>query len=425
MTTMPAARPTPRGRGRSLALAWVGPLTGDYANLGIFSRDGAKVAVEQFNETNEDYEIELKEFDTQGAAAQATTQLDRFINDESVIGVVGPTFSGETTAVLPTLQEEGLVMVSPSATNVDLPSAVPPDGVFHRILPDDNAQSNGLVQYMTTKLNLETIGIIHDNSTYGKPLAVEQMTPKLEAAGVEVVGTEAIDPASQDFSSAVNAFEGDPPDAIFFGGYYEAAGRLKKQLSDAGVDSQFIAADGALDVGFVEAAAGTGDGALLSCPCYFASTAAPGEIGEFATAYEELIGNAPGTYSTEGFDADEHPHAGHRRRQRRPRLAPRVRREPQKRPGGHLEGGRLHGQRQHRGSGHLRLQGRERRDRPRHGHRRAVGARAHRTWQGGARGGALLLLGHRSRRSSSTSPTWATSSGPRRSTGSRWGRSTR
>ena len=291
------------GERTQLALAWVGPLTGDYANLGIFSRDGAKVAIEQFNETNEDYEIELKEFDTQGAAAQATTQLDRFINDETVIGVVGPTFSGETNAVLPTLQEEGLVMVSPSATNVDLPSAVPADGVFHRVLPDDNAQSTGLVAYISQKLQLETIGIVHDNSDYGKPLAVDQMTPKLTEAGIEVVATEAIDPASQDFSSAVNAMESANPDAIFFGGYYEAAGRLKKQLSDAGVDAQFISADGALDVGFVEAAAGTGDGALLSCPCYFASKAAPGEIGEFATAYEEINGTVPGTYSTEGYDA--------------------------------------------------------------------------------------------------------------------------
>ncbi|HJR25280.1 MAG TPA: branched-chain amino acid ABC transporter substrate-binding protein [Acidimicrobiales bacterium] len=291
------------GERTQLALAWVGPLTGDYANLGIFSRDGAKVAIEQFNETNEDYEIELKEFDTQGDPAQAPTQLDRYINDESVVGVIGPTFSGETNAVLPTLQEEGLVMVSPSATNVDLPSAVPADGVFHRILPDDNAQSEGLVKYMSSVLEVDTVGIVHDNSDYGKGLAVDQLAPKLTDAGIEVVATEAIDPESQDFSSAVNAMDQAAPDVVFFGGYYEAAGRLKKQLSDAEVDAQYVSADGSLDVGFVEAAAGTADGALLSCPCYFASTAAPGEIGEFAAQYEERIGNAPGTYSTEGFDA--------------------------------------------------------------------------------------------------------------------------
>src|SRR5436190_21007467 len=37
-----------------LSIAFVGPLTGGAANLGIYIRDGAKVAVDQFNEANKD-----------------------------------------------------------------------------------------------------------------------------------------------------------------------------------------------------------------------------------------------------------------------------------------------------------------------------------------------------------------------------------
>ena len=94
------------------------------------------------------------------------------------------------------------------------------------------------------------------------------------------------------------------PEVVFYGGYYEEAGQLKKQLADAGVEAQFISGDGALDVGFIDAAGDAADGAILSCPCYFASAAAEDPaIAEFATAYEEIIGNPPGTYSTEAFDA--------------------------------------------------------------------------------------------------------------------------
>jgi branched-chain amino acid transport system substrate-binding protein len=101
----------------------------------------------------------------------------------------------------------------------------------------------------------------------------------------------------------VNAVRDSGAEVIFFGGYYEQAGRLRRQLVDAGVDTTFISGDGALDVGFVEAAGDAAEGALLSCPCFFASEAAGGEIGEFATAYEEITGTVPGTYSTEAFDA--------------------------------------------------------------------------------------------------------------------------
>ncbi|MGH3849658.1 MAG: ABC transporter substrate-binding protein, partial [Pseudonocardiaceae bacterium] len=132
----PAESETTRAGGKTVALAYVGALTGDLANLGINARDGAKLAVDQANEAEAagaGVKIILKEFDTQGDPAQASTLKDRFINDASIIGVVGPVYSGETKAVLPSLQEAGLVMVSPSATNVDLPNIVPGQTVFHRV----------------------------------------------------------------------------------------------------------------------------------------------------------------------------------------------------------------------------------------------------------------------------------------------------
>ena len=291
-----------KGGAKEYSIAYVGPLTGDAANLGIYIRDGAKTAVSEFNDANPDIKITLKEFDTQGDPAQAPTVLDKYINDDSIIGIVGPAFSGETKAVLPTLEENNLVMVSASATNVDLPNVVPNSKSFHRVLPDDKAQAAGVIKYLEAKLKPKTIAIVHDNSEYGKGLAVDQVAGQMPGS-IKVVATEAIDPKSQDFSAAVNTVKAANPDAVFFGGYYEQAGRLRKQLVDAGVKATFISGDGSLDAGFVKAAGDAADGAFLSCPCYFASDASPGKIGEFAKAYQKLNGNVPGTYSTEAFDA--------------------------------------------------------------------------------------------------------------------------
>ena len=289
------------GEAQEFSIAYVGPLTGDAANLGIFIRDGAKVAVEQFNEANPDLQITLEEFDTQGDPAQAPTVLDDYITDESILGIVGPAFSGETKAVLPTLDENGLVMVSASATNAELPDVVPDGKSFHRVLADDAAQAAGIAKYLTVEVKPETMAIIHDNTEYGKGLAVDQLAPQLE--GIEVVATEAIDPDSEDYSAAVNTVKAANPDVIFYGGYYEEAGTLAKQLKDEGVESTFITGDGSLDVGFIEAAGDAAEGAQLSCPCNLATESSPGGLGEFATAYAEIIGNDPGTYSTEAFDA--------------------------------------------------------------------------------------------------------------------------
>ena len=291
---------------KTVALAFVGALTGELANLGVNARDGAKLAVDQANASEAvgpGVKLVLKEFDTQGDPAQASTLKDRFINDESIIGVVGPVYSGETKAVLPSLQEAGLVMVSPSATNVDLPSLVPGQTVFHRIIPDDGEQGKGLADYISKKLRSKSAAYVDDNSEYGKGLS-EGTRTLLEAVGVRTAVSDSIDPDAQDFSAAVNKVKAAKPDLVFYGGYFPEAGRFKKQMADAGVTATFISGDGALDPAFIEAAGAAGaEGAQITCPCKLATADAPGALGAFAKNYEAAVKRAPGTYSSEGYDA--------------------------------------------------------------------------------------------------------------------------
>lgn len=283
------------------ALAWVGPLTGESANLGKNSLNGAKLAIDEANK-NGGTKIKLLSFDSQGDPAQATTIKDRYIHDKNVIGVVGPTFSGETKAILPDLQSNGLVMVSPSATNVLLPTIVPNETVFHRIMADDDAQGKALAGYLTKVLKAKKIAYIHDNSDYGRGLA--EGTKKLtEAAGAKTVLTDVIEPKGQDYSSAVNKVKAAAPDVVMYGGYYTDAGHLRKQLVDANVKVPFLGGDGSFDPGFIDAGGANADGATISCPCNLATPESAGALGDFARNYKTLNGSDPGTYSTEGYDA--------------------------------------------------------------------------------------------------------------------------
>lgn len=288
---------------KRVAIGFVGPLTGENANLGINIRDGMKVAVKEANEKSDKYEYVIKPFDTQGDPAQAPGQKDKYIPDEEIVGIVGPTFSGETKAVLADLDQAKLVMVSASATNVDLPNVVPGTPIFHRVIPDDGVQATGLTKYVVDELKPKKITLIHDNTDYGKGL-FEGVIKLLGEAGVDTSTSDAIDPKSRNYSAAVNKVKDAKADVIFYGGYYSQAGLLKKQLTDAGVKVPFISGDGSLDPGFIESSgAAGGEGALLTCPCRLASADAGGKVAEFAATYKKEIGKDPGTYSSEGYDA--------------------------------------------------------------------------------------------------------------------------
>jgi len=286
----------------TVAFAFVGPLTGPNANLGINSRNGAAVAVKQANAAQSKYNFVLKDYDTQGDPAQAPGQAAKYTADTQVLAVVGPTFSGETKAVLPSLSDAGLVMVSPSATNVQLPNVVPGGKVFHRVIPDDDVQAKGVADYVITKIKPKSIALIHDNSDYGKGLW-EGVLKDPDAANIKATVTDAVQPGGTDYSEAVNKVKAGNVDMVFYGGYYSDAGRLKKQLTDAGVKATFISGDGSLDPGFiVSSGASGGEGALITCPCKLATADAGGDLGKFATDYKTQESKDPGTYSSEGFD---------------------------------------------------------------------------------------------------------------------------
>lgn len=288
---------------KTVTIGFVGAKTGDNANLGINIRDGIKVAVNEENAKGDGVTIALKEFDTGGDAAQATTVAPQFLQDTSVVGTVGPAFSGETKALIPLYQDAGLVFISPSATNAKLPTVVQNETVFHRDIADDDLQASGIATYLSTVAKPKKVAYINDNSEYGKGLAVATQALS-EKKGLKTADVEVVDPKAQDFSATVNKVKGSGADLVFYGGYYAEAGRLRKQLVDAGVKVEFISGDGSLDPGFITAAGpAAAEGAKLSCPCNLAFATSTGKLKTFYDAFKKDIGKDPGLYSPEAYDA--------------------------------------------------------------------------------------------------------------------------
>lgn len=291
------------GGGKTVTIGFVGAKTGDNANLGINIRDGVKVAITEENAKKDGTTIALKEFDTAGDPAQATTIAPQFIQDTSIVGTVGPAFSGETKALIPLYQDAGLVMISPSATNVKLPDVVPNETVFHRDIADDALQASGIATYLAQSAKPKSVAYVNDNSEYGKGLA-DQVQKLSTEKGIKAATTQVVDPKAQDFSATVTAVKSSGADLVFYGGYYAEAGRLRKQLVDSGVKGTFISGDGSLDPGFITAAgAADAEGAKLTCPCDLAFATSTGKLKTFYDDFKKEIGKEPGLYSPEAYDA--------------------------------------------------------------------------------------------------------------------------
>lgn len=287
-----AADPAGDGKAKcnGVSLGFAGALSGDNAALGKNIRYGMEVAIKKHNDANPDCQVTVKEFDTEGAPEKATSVAPSIIGDASVIGLLGPAFSGETNAVSSQFNDAGLPSLTASATRVDLSK----NGwkTFFRGLANDGVQGPALAAYVKDEMKAKKVCLIKDDSDYGKGFAQEIQN----VLGDAVTCTADTKTKDKEFSAIVTKVKEAKPDVVVYAGYYAEAAPLAQQLKEGGVDATFVSGDGVNDPAFVDGAGSSAKGAILSCPCGPAPE-------DFAAEYEKVSkGAAPGVYSVEGYD---------------------------------------------------------------------------------------------------------------------------
>ncbi|MED5801683.1 branched-chain amino acid ABC transporter substrate-binding protein [Gordonia sp. Z-3] len=286
---------TPAGDGNAdcpeTTIAMAGALTGADAALGINIKNGAQLAVDQHNEANPNCQIVLRTFDTEGDPQKATQVAPQIVNDDSIVGLIGPAFSGETKATGGIFNQAGLVSVTASATNPTLTD----NGwkTFFRGLANDDVQGPAVAKYLTGTMGKKKVCVIKDDTDYGVGLA-QAMTESLgPAADANCSGD--VKKGDREFSAIISKVTAADPDAVFYSGYYAEAAPLAQQLKTAGFQETFVSGDGANDPQFTAQAGDSAKGAILSCPCGPAPD-------QFKSEYEAAFNQAPGVYSVEAYD---------------------------------------------------------------------------------------------------------------------------
>ena len=263
-------------------LAFMGALTGDAGALGQNMVGGIELALKEWNDKNADCQITLKKFDSQGSPDTAPGLATQIVNDDSIFGLIGPGFSGESLATGKTFFEKGLPSISPSATNVTITQ----QGwtTWHRVIGNDDAQGKADAAYLTGDAGATKVYVVDDGQDYSKGLAG---TVK-EALGSSLADSDQISVGQTDMSAVVTKIKSSGADAVFYGGYYTEAGLLAKALRQGGFKGTFMSGDGAEDPNFVKVAgASAAEGAVLSAP------AGPPPSGF----------GASGLYATQSYDA--------------------------------------------------------------------------------------------------------------------------
>ncbi|MCW2632474.1 MAG: livK [Pseudonocardia sp.] len=289
------------GGGTTLKIGFMGDLTGENAGIVVPPRNGAKLAIDQYNATNPGTKLELVEYDSQGSATQATPLATKAIQQDKITGLIGPAFSGESKAVGPILEQGKIPSVSPSATNPGLAQ----NGwkYWHRVVANDDDQGPAITNFLITAKSPKSAFVISDDQAYSVGIA-DASFKTFQAKGI-TVGRDQFAQKAPEYSSTVAKVKAANPDVIFYGGYYAQAGKLLKQLRDGGVTATFATGDGSLDPGLVSGAGqAAAEGAVVGCPCAIPSADTTSDaLKKFFGDYKSAFNTDPAIYAVEGYDS--------------------------------------------------------------------------------------------------------------------------
>lgn len=289
-------------RGKStkpVKVGLIGDLTGSNSTLVVPGRNAARLAFEQAKAAGE-ANITLVDLDNKEANPSTAPALaQRLIADAAVMGVIGPAFSGETSAVQPLFAAKGIAEITQSATRADLTTKG--YKTFFRGVGGDTDQAAAAGKLMATAMKCKKVAVIDDKSAYGQGLA-EIVNTELTKAGVQVVSRESVAPAT-DYTSLIDTLLTKAPDAVFYGGYQPQTSIIVKQMRQKGLKASFVSGDGSKGTKLVpDAGAANAEGILMTCPCLDANVSSEADAQKFVTDYKARFGVAPDIYAPEAWD---------------------------------------------------------------------------------------------------------------------------
>jgi branched-chain amino acid transport system substrate-binding protein len=284
-----------------IELGFVAGLSGRVADLGIAGRNGATLAVEEWNQRGgvSGRQIKLVVRDDAQKPEIARHAVQELI-DRRVSAIIGHMTSSMTMSTVDMVNTAKIVMMSPTSTTDDL---VGMDDYFFRVLAPTRQYAERNAEYLFKELGHRAIAVAYDINNRAYTVNwFKNFQRRFETLGGRIV-TEWPFPSSADvhFSELAQKLLTSKPDGVLIITNAMDAALLSQQIrkSDPGIGistSEWAATEQLIDLGGPAV-----DGVLITQ--FFDRFNADPNYLRFRERYKQRFGAEPGFPSVAGYDA--------------------------------------------------------------------------------------------------------------------------
>ncbi|MEW5986396.1 MAG: ABC transporter substrate-binding protein [Chloroflexota bacterium] len=287
--------------GAPVRLAYLLVTSGDNADLGLDTRRGIEIAIDD-RPLLRGHPITLIGEDSGCHAETAAAAAARLVTDETIVAVIGPSCSSEAAEAVPLLSQAGLTLVSPSTTR---PLVTGLDRGYLRLANDYTRQSQAAAIFAYQELGLRQVATLYPNDLYADALQQAFADTFVNLGGT--ITTQATLYETGDLESALaNVAQGRPDalylpvsvteDATLTGADLVLAVRASRELAGVAlIGSETLANSDLLAV-----AGDAAEGFYVTQPQLIAGPAYESFLGK----YQQKYGEAPrGLWHAHAYDA--------------------------------------------------------------------------------------------------------------------------
>ena len=217
----------------------VNPLSGDNALYGVDQQRSMTMAFEEINAAGgvNGAKLVLDEYDDQGDPQNSARGAQKMADDENIVAMVGSSLTSCTLAIVPIIDDAGLVECVVSSSS---PSLAKCSDYFFRMAVQDAQVGPQMAKAILNK-GYKKILVLYSNNDYGKNLGGNLVIYAKDNGG-EIVDEIEYNAADQDFSAIVTKVKSAGAEAIAICGTVTDSSLLISQMKQQGVEAYIIGA---------------------------------------------------------------------------------------------------------------------------------------------------------------------------------------
>ena len=285
---------------KTVRLGLIGPMTGDNANYGTSTRDGAQIAVDEINEAGgvNGYTFVLDTQDSQGDPDSAVSAYGKLM-DSGMNVSLGCVLSGEAQSVITAAVEDGILIVTPTSSAV---ACIEGNPNAFRVCFNDAAQGTASADYIADN-NLGTkIAVFYQSDIDYSAGLYETFQAEAANRGLEIVEEQTFTAGSNtDFSTQINAIRDSGCDLVFLPIYAAEAATFLTQAAGKLDGITFFGCDGMDGIQTKVSDTSLIEGLMMLTP--FAADAEDAATQSFVEKYVPVHGTEPDQFAADGYDA--------------------------------------------------------------------------------------------------------------------------